>query len=103
MCSEKSMERYLGVVRDMIKALSYSKTVKNWYKNFVLCSGKPNDKKEAESFYNAGFDDGAGWICCIFKDAGVPLETIMEVYSKLDPKGESISYGMIMDWSDDDA
>jgi hypothetical protein len=95
------MEQSRGVVPNMIKALSYPKTVKNWYKNFVLCFGKPNDKEEAESFYNAGFDDGAGWMCCLFKDAGVPLETIMEVYSKLDPKGESISYGMIIDWSDE--
>jgi hypothetical protein len=96
------MEQSVGLVLDMIKSLSYSKTVKNWYKNFVFCFGKPNDKDEAESFYNAGFDDGAGQICGLFKDAGVPLETIMEVYSKLDPKGESISYGMIMeDWSDE--
>ena len=97
------MVQSAGLVLDMIKSLSYSKTVKNWYKNFVFAFGKPNDKDEAESFYNAGFDDGAGQICGLFKDAGVPLETIMEVYSKLDPKGESISYGMIMeDWSDED-
>jgi hypothetical protein len=86
-----------------MSAMSYSKTVKNWYKNFVLCFGKPNNKDEAESFYKAGFDDGAGQICSLFKDAGVTLETIMEVYSKLDPKGESISYGMIMeDWVEED-
>lgn len=86
----------------MVLNMNYSKTVKNWYKNFVSCFGKPADKDEAESFYNAGFDDGVGVMCGLFKDAGVPLETIMEVYSKLDPKGESISYGMIMeDWSDE--
>jgi hypothetical protein len=90
------------MVLDMIKYNSYYKTVKIWYKNFVSCFGKPADKDEAESFYNAGFDDGVGVMCGLFKDAGVPLETIMEVYSKLDPKGESISYGMIMeDWSDE--
>ncbi len=96
------MEPFRGVVLNMIKPNSYSKTVKIWYKNFVSCFGKPENKDEAGSFYYAGFDDGAGQMCCLFKDAGVPLETIMEVYSKLDPKGESISYGMIMeDWSDD--
>jgi len=86
----------------MVLNMNYSKTVKIWYKNFVSCFGKPADKDEAESFYNAGFDDGVGVMCGLFRDAGVPLETIMEVYSKLDPKGESISHGMIMeDWSDE--
>jgi hypothetical protein len=81
---------------------NYSKVVKEWYKNFVLCYGKPNDKDEAESFYNAGFDDGAGQLCVILKNAGVPLKTIMEAYSQFDPKGESISYAMIMeDWPDE--
>ena len=86
----------------MIKDMSYSKMVKNWYKNFILCYGKPSDKEEAESFYNAGFDDGLATMCGILRDAGVSLETIQEAYSKLDPKGESVSYGTIMeDWSDE--
>jgi len=89
---------------DNMKNRKYSKTVKDWFNNFVLCHGKPSIKDEAESFYGAGFDDGAGMMCGLFKDAGVPLETIMEVYSKVDPKGESISYGIIMeDWPDEES
>jgi hypothetical protein len=82
--------------------MAYSKVVKNWYQNFVSCAGKPNDKNEAEQYFNAGFDDGVGQMCSLMRDAGVPLETIMEVYSKFDPKGESISYGVILqDWPDE--
>ena len=88
---------------DNMKNRKYSKTVKDWYNNFLSCYGNPSVKDEVESFYNAGFDDGAGWICSAMKEAGVPLDKIIEVYSKLDPKGESISFTMIMeDWSDEE-
>ena len=86
-----------------MKNRKYSKTVKDWFTNFTFCYGKPIKKDEAESFYNAGFDDGAGCICSAMKEAGVPLDKIIEVYSNFDPKAESISYAMIMDdWSEDD-
>jgi len=77
----------------------YSKTVKEWYNNFVFCYGKPDIKNEAESFYGAGFDDGAGFICSAMKEAGIPVTKIAEVYASIDPKGESITYQTIMeDW-----
>jgi hypothetical protein len=88
---------------DNMKKTKYSKTVKDWFVNFTFCYGKPAVKDEAESFYNAGFDDGAGCMCSAMREAGVPLDKIIEVYSKFDPKGESITHGMIMeDWVDED-
>ena len=85
-----------------MKNRKYSKTVKDWYNNFLSCYGG-GGVNDSEIFYEAGFDDGAGWVCSAMREAGIPLGKIIEVYSKLDPKGESISYAMIMDdWSEDD-
>ena len=80
----------------------YSKTVKDWYNNFVFCIGKPENKDEAETFYNAGFDDGAGYICVAMRDDGIPPSKIVEIYKSIDPKGESITYQTITeDWLED--
>jgi hypothetical protein len=85
-----------------MKNRKYSKTVKDWYNNFLSCYGGVN-VNDAEIFYEAGFDDGVGVMCSAMREAGVPLDKIIEVYSKFDPKGESISYGMIMeDWVDEE-
>ena len=88
---------------DNMKNRKYSKTVKDWFINFISCYGEPVLEDEAEVFYDAGFDDGAGWVCSAMKEAGIPVTKIAEIYASLDPKGESISYQAIMeDWLEDD-
>jgi len=87
---------------DNMKNRKYSKTVKDWYNNFLSCYGGGGED-EAKIFYEAGFDDGAGWVCSAMREAGIPLSKIIEVYSKLDPKGESINYGILMEeWEDEE-
>ena len=80
-----------------MKKKTFNKTVRNWYKNFVMCYGVPKEKYESEVYYLAGFDDGAGVICDAMREAGIPVKTIMEIYAKVDPKGQSITYSVIND------
>lgn len=89
---------------DNMKNKKYSKTVKDWFIAFTSCYGNIiYDDNETESFYNAGFDDGAGWVCSAMKEAGIPMAKIAEVYASLDPKGESLNYQMIMEeWLEED-
>ena len=86
-----------------MKNQKYSKTVKDWFENFIFCYGKPTVKKEAESFYSAGFDDGAVCMCNAMREAGIPVTKISEIFASLDPKRESITYQTITeDWLEDD-
>lgn len=88
---------------DNMKNKKYSKAVKDWFENYISCYGEPALEVEAENFYNAGFDDGAGWVCSAMKEAGIPMAKIAEVYASLDPKGESLNYQMIMEaWLEED-
>lgn len=87
---------------DNMKNRKYSKTVKDWFSNFIMCYGEPENENEAEVFYDAGFDDGAGCICSAMRDAGIPVTTIARIYASIDPKGESITYKAITeDWLED--
>lgn len=88
---------------DNMKKQKYSTTVKKWFENYVMCHGTPVLEDEAESFYDAGFDDGAGCMCIAMKEAGIPVDTIFRIYASLDPKGESITHDTIHeDWLEDD-
>jgi hypothetical protein len=84
---------------DNMKKQNYSTTVKLWFENYVMCHGIPVLEDEAESFYNAGFDDGAGCMCDAMRVAGIPDDVIARIYASLDPKGESVTYQAISeDW-----
>jgi len=88
---------------DNMKNQKFSKTVKEWFNNFKFCYGNPTVNDEAESFYNAGFDDGVGHLCKAMKDHGIPVDTILKIYDTIDPECESITYETIHeDWPYDE-